>query len=839
MNKLLIGAIVPTAFGTVLVIVGLVLRFGVIPSATKKGIEDALIFDPNDEEQIEKWKTPYNEDDIPKYSDIYIFNITNLNEYLNGCPPLLEQLGPYVFRQYTTFYNVSFTEDGNEIIYSEHIKYIFQPEMSQNFSLTDKIITYNHVYVAFMENFMRSETVGGIYVGSSLVSTVFKTLNNTMYLSALAFVHGSGLTVTEMAGKAPPSTNDAYKIGWAKGTNAAGELNLPSNIGVADPVAVAVWEGFFDTVNILPLWLGKSSFNSTTAQLAHQALKGLYSLTDDQVNVIYGWFGPHSIALAVASVGGALENIKYHHWGTGVTGLKGRDLEPSLAMFTKDVEFSYFWGGAVSYDYAASKLIFSLFFEPTNPSTRIGYISTFLTQAQTMSSAALATAWGLPATPDPKIYLAGYLAELVKADMTCANCFAGKLMALSPLFIEKTAGELLSGWTDALTGYGPSWTGILPNTSAVEDLASKPPTYVHGTGKNGMDDLWRYHQYKGQSMITFFGNEPFPINTTYISSQYPPFVEEGEILTMMETSLYHPIPLKPSGLKTQIYGIDVSEYIVADTALASSEEHPPNAIYNQGYHGAVNYTAAGLGRIFFSLPHMYNGEPRLMDTVRGLHPNGTLHNVVLYINTLFGSALSGNRRLQFNTEFVPTDVNYKNIPEYTMFPRWWIDQHQTVSEKVAGDVRDALDKIELAEDVSVGVAVAGGVVTAAGVGLFAYFLSLQHSRRPKMKSHGGSLYELAEKSSTVDNEEASSPPLKVNDEAWSNASLKKVPHSPKSEKSLTVATERHLSQTNIKGTTPVHPLTEKDYTTTHHQNHPTGNNSPGQGRVEEEDNQHV
>lgn len=91
--------------------------------------EDAPIY--------EIWKEP----DIPLYNYIYIFNITNPDEMAAGEKPILEELGPYVYKQKWRKENITFNPNGT-VSYQQRKIWYFQRNESVGDDL-DKVVSIN------------------------------------------------------------------------------------------------------------------------------------------------------------------------------------------------------------------------------------------------------------------------------------------------------------------------------------------------------------------------------------------------------------------------------------------------------------------------------------------------------------------------------------------------------------------------------------------------------------------------------------------------------------------------------------------------------------------------
>ncbi|CAH8648272.1 unnamed protein product [Schistosoma curassoni] len=79
-------------------------------------------------EIFDNWKSP----SVPVYFSIYLYNLTNPQEVLNGGRPRFTEVGPYVYREDRQRNNVEFSGESppKTVKYQHRIFYYFQPDLS-------------------------------------------------------------------------------------------------------------------------------------------------------------------------------------------------------------------------------------------------------------------------------------------------------------------------------------------------------------------------------------------------------------------------------------------------------------------------------------------------------------------------------------------------------------------------------------------------------------------------------------------------------------------------------------------------------------------------------------
>lgn len=96
---------------------------------------------------FQSWKNP----PPPVFMQYFFFNITNANAFLAGAKPVVEQIGPYTYREYRPKDNVTFVENGTRVAAYNPKTFVFLPSRSVGDPDKDIITTINVPNVAVME----------------------------------------------------------------------------------------------------------------------------------------------------------------------------------------------------------------------------------------------------------------------------------------------------------------------------------------------------------------------------------------------------------------------------------------------------------------------------------------------------------------------------------------------------------------------------------------------------------------------------------------------------------------------------------------------------------------
>ncbi|KAG7257449.1 hypothetical protein CRUP_007753 [Coryphaenoides rupestris] len=113
---------------------------------------------------FETWKSP----PPPVYMQYFFFNVTNLDEVMTGGKPVLDQIGPYTYREYRPKANVTVIENGTKVSAYSPKTFVFLRDKSVGDPNVDAIHTVNIPAWAVMtkvKGFFRTSAVS-IWMGS-------------------------------------------------------------------------------------------------------------------------------------------------------------------------------------------------------------------------------------------------------------------------------------------------------------------------------------------------------------------------------------------------------------------------------------------------------------------------------------------------------------------------------------------------------------------------------------------------------------------------------------------------------------------------------------------------
>ncbi|XP_067881348.1 scavenger receptor class B member 1-like [Heterodontus francisci] len=110
--------------GVLLLVSGMVLFFAV-PAIMKQQVTAKVQIDPDNGLAYTMWR----DIPVPFYMSLYFFEVKNPQEMLQGEKPVVDQRGPYVYREYRQKSNITF-HNNYTVSYREYRRYHFCPEWS-------------------------------------------------------------------------------------------------------------------------------------------------------------------------------------------------------------------------------------------------------------------------------------------------------------------------------------------------------------------------------------------------------------------------------------------------------------------------------------------------------------------------------------------------------------------------------------------------------------------------------------------------------------------------------------------------------------------------------------
>jgi hypothetical protein len=96
-----------------------------------QGINDSVIIDSESATSYKTWQSNYynrDDDTVDINYDVYLFDVQNIPGLLSGQKPILVERGPYAYKEYFNKFDISWSDGGNEVTYTNQKFFVFNPE---------------------------------------------------------------------------------------------------------------------------------------------------------------------------------------------------------------------------------------------------------------------------------------------------------------------------------------------------------------------------------------------------------------------------------------------------------------------------------------------------------------------------------------------------------------------------------------------------------------------------------------------------------------------------------------------------------------------------------------
>uniref|UniRef100_T1IKB5 Uncharacterized protein n=1 Tax=Strigamia maritima TaxID=126957 RepID=T1IKB5_STRMM len=159
--------------GAIVFAIGAVL-YVALPNIVKSKVKESLRL-VNGSDIYTKWV----ESDFPVYMQFYFFNVTNHDTvFTNGNKPILQQLGPYTFREYRKKINIQFNNVKDTITYNQIKWFVYIPSKS-NGDLSDKVTTLNVPYTSMA---MKRDKILSL-IQKMAIPLIIKSFNTSIFVT--------------------------------------------------------------------------------------------------------------------------------------------------------------------------------------------------------------------------------------------------------------------------------------------------------------------------------------------------------------------------------------------------------------------------------------------------------------------------------------------------------------------------------------------------------------------------------------------------------------------------------------------------------------------------------
>jgi hypothetical protein len=642
-----------------------------------------------------------------------MWNLTNPSDVVKGSKPEYTEIGPYIYREYTTKYNISFSSNREEVTYKQYPTYIFESEMSHpSCTPEDNITNINPAYLGVLElaeseeNLIKvmfptvllevremftqelSITLGDLLTNEGVYDMLVGALNDMLndLFSGILGEEAINLTATwivdfltmhivpledlvEFMIDAMPNAEEIFFGEWA--TDFFPEVNVNLSI---------LFRHLLDVINDLVDFIVDLIFIWDVLHL-FDAIKD--TLKEELKNMFESAFTDSPLAEAIAQLlsnlirdlGAEMVDEKGSEMGIGID-IDGRDpynfpgpyADLNITKYEKDGE------EGITQEQCRA------LWDPNNPNSLVG----------------------MDVLNNPLWFEA--LNGIEESEIFLRACF--NLTEVQLNLILTWINTSINGWLKNICEFTINdWNSGLITTRSVNDwlftavdnlVNEQDPSrakvgffkncfsqieaetegiksFCINTGIKDITKLYEILEYDSQGTITVW-KEPEIVQGTG-GTQFAPSVSQTDRLRVFVSDILRSVELT-FNKATSIHGIEILRFELSKKTFSID----PN--YYQSIEGFTNMTIEHGIPLFLGKPHFLDAEQNLIDSIIGLNPMKELHNTYLDIEPISGAVMDAAERFQINLLVSKTDIWYKKCYEGIM-PILWLEFGGKITEDLA------------------------------------------------------------------------------------------------------------------------------------------------------------
>lgn len=737
-----IAALVVLTLGMVMFPTSIFLN-NVIAAEINEGIaEQITVPDPDDEDAYEEWKSNDYDDAIPMYTRYYMWNLTNPNELINGIKPIFEELGPYTFRDYSYKYDVRFDDDEDEVSFNSYTKHVFKPEKSGGLTVKDNITNINPAYLgvlvetgseagliramfpkvlqevrtlfveeleATMETLLTNEGIYDMLVGA--LTEILGELVPVLNIAAIELIAEwivDFLTSTlipledlvEFMADAMPSAEAILFEEWAN--DYFPQINLNLSI-LFDHLLTVIDNLVTFFVDLIFFWDVLHLFDAIKNALYND----LYGIFEDLLlNSPFSEAVEGLLKDLIRPLGAQMVNEQGSATGEGVD-IDGRDPYNYSGSYA-DLNISTYGSGGSGINQTQSQALW----DNNNPISLTGFdglenpIWFEALAGDTESKDILKDGFNLTETQLNyildwiEVSINGWLKNMCEWQINNWD---------SDMITTRTVEEWLFYANDTLVynqNPAKAKVGIFDNCQDVsEAIEAGVDRYTIKTGKGDINEVAQTVKFNGEEEINIWG-EPEKIKGTD-GTVFAPDISMDDTLEVFSSDLMRVVDFKFDKL-TSKYEIGLYRFKLDSDTL----EPDPN--YYTDIEGIANMLKKHEAPVYLSKPHFLDGDKFLLETVDGLNPHRSDHDMYVEVEPITGLTMNARLRIQANLKVRQTDIWYLNITEGIM-PILWLEQSGEITEELAEEFKKLVyGALDLQQNLTFMVLGAGAALCVPG-----------------------------------------------------------------------------------------------------------------------------
>jgi len=713
------------AFLFLLVFAGGILLWKFEDQIIDNEIDLQIIVSSENSENYKNWENNWKTHP-PLYQRYYLYNITNLEEVLDGALPQVEEKGPYVYWEKETLIDIEFSSDHLQVVYNTWDNYEFleynksdeNDTSCEDCKESDLFINMNPAYFGVL-----SQTGGEIELLLAITCPAIKQ-------EVFGFL-GSEYTRDVVSEKRIPVietaeldiilktkiTKDQFLTIWANSTTLPNSewvgMVVSLNKSKGSGISMASAQMLFDSkTNYSLIHASADSIRNWAAALVNDsAAKAIivsrFNLTEDQLDMVLSWINTQLDPLltnpSILSTWNlsSIDDIKYLQWGEGKasgsvkTGYSSKN-------FSAYPEFYYFYQRLSKIPVPTCKKMFEgnySLFEMLN-------FAQFTSYVEAKDFATVEKIWGLNETHALEFlgYLAGTMTAFGKPFLE--NIFAEG----GGLFTQRTVHQWLMAALDPLlvvaVGAENAEVSLITNETSPEFARSKHRNNTVLTGKDKDKNVGQYVIWNGMKTLEGVYDTDVAVAGVNNIGQFQPHLNLKTNLTTWDTHYLRPLTLVPTRYVT-LKGVKMLRYEISNQTWERSYDlsNPILGFANvTGFHNGTT--------IFISNPHMYGADPNYINKIKGMIQPSLSDVSIIDIEPNTGSVTHLADALQINLYVDPKiqmNTFHKKVQKDIFYPLAYIKEASILSDKDAQKIKDKLiGGEETLYDVWVSLLVIGG-----------------------------------------------------------------------------------------------------------------------------------
>ncbi|KAG8240462.1 hypothetical protein J437_LFUL010800 [Ladona fulva] len=214
--------------------------------------------------------------------------------------------------------------------------------------------------------------------------------------------------------------------------------------------------------------------------------------------------------------------------------------------------------------------------------------------------------------------------------------------------------------------------------------------------------------WKGQTEMKSWGPSADPSNPCnkvvgIDASTFAPFVSEKSVIKVFQPELCRPVSAVFEK-EVEFRGIPAMRFVADIDLFATPDVKPENWCYYptgddtkrdqywSTIETGVQDLSACLGApIVVSFPHFYGASSNYLKYAKGLHPEKSLHETYVEIESMTGSPLNAAKKLQFNM-YLKRDARFPFLWNVTegLFPVMWAEEGMKLDDKFSRMLKEEL-----------------------------------------------------------------------------------------------------------------------------------------------------